>query len=123
MSFDYSAAKAALKEAGHVVSTGPHVLASDIKELVSFGRRNFGLKASLVRRGINNTALLPKGFPGVASAPADEAAPVVAPAVAEDAPKGKKKAAVAEAPAPAPVPEPAQETKAQDAPAGEQAAQ
>jgi hypothetical protein len=116
MSFDYSAAKAALKAAGHVVSTGPQVLASDIKELVTFGKRNFGLKGSLIRRGIGNPALLPKGFPGVV-APAAKAAPVVAEAPAEDAPKAKKKAAAAQD-------TPAQETPAKDAPAaGEQAAQ
>lgn len=145
MSFDYSAAKAALKQAGHTVSNGPQVLASDIKELVSFGRRTFGLKGSLVRRGINNTALLPKEFPGVAAAPVAEAAHVVAetpvevpaeaPATpeatvapqeatapdAEDVQKVKKSKKGADESAPAETP--AQETKAQDAPTGEQAAQ
>jgi hypothetical protein len=113
MSFDYSAAKAALKKAGHVVSAGPTVMASDIKELVTFGRRNFGLKGSLVRRGLLNPSLLPKGFPGIAastpvseSAPATPvvaetpvAAPVTPEATAEETPKAKKKAAAVGAPA------------------------
>jgi hypothetical protein len=136
MSFDYSAAKAALKKAGHVVSTGPHVLASDIKELVSFGRRKFGLKGSLVRRGIGNPALLPEGFPGVTAAPVADASPEAAPVVeetpavapvaivepvapAEDA-KAKKKAADAPAPEVTAQAAPATETPATDAPAAAQ---
>jgi hypothetical protein len=145
MSFDYSAAKAAIKEAGHNVSNGPQILATDIKELVKFGRRVFGLSEVAVRKGIANTTLLPEGFPGVAAAPAEdsvpapEAAPVVAEtpaeapvtpegepaqqdapeqeaAPAEDAPKAKKSKKGADDSAPA-------ETAAQDAPAGDQAAQ
>ena len=136
MSFDYSAAKAAIQEAGHSVSSGPHILASDIKELVKFGRRVFGLKEVEVRQGIAKPALLPAGFPGVAAAPVAEAAPVVAEtpaevtvapevapaqdaAPAEDAPKAKKKKGAEDAPAEIP----ATEAPAQDAPAGEPAAQ
>jgi type IV secretory pathway VirB10-like protein len=149
MSFDYSAAKAAIKEAGHNVSNGPQILATDIKELVKFGRRVFGLSEVAVRKGIANTSLLPEGFPGVAAAPvteavdepvpAPEAAPVVAEtpaeasvtpeaepaqqdapeqeaAPAEDAPKAKKLKKGDDSTAPA-------DTAAQDAPAGDQAAQ
>jgi hypothetical protein len=145
MSFDYSAAKAAIKEAGHTVSNGPHILATDIKELVKFGRRVFGLNEVAVRKGIANPTLLPEGFPGATSAPVAETIenPVPAPVVvetpaeapvtpeavaetqdapaqevapAEDAPKAKKSKKGADESAPA-------ETVAQDAPAGEQAAQ
>ncbi len=146
MSFDYSAAKAAIQKAGHSVSSGPHILASDIKELVKFGRRVFGLKEVEVRKGIAKPALLPAGFPGVAAAPVAEAAPETTPvaeaapvvaetpaevpvapevapaqdaAPAEDAPKAKKKKGAEDAPAEIP----ATEAPAQDAPAGEPAAQ
>lgn len=128
MSFDYSAAKAAIKEAGHTVSNGPHVLASDIKEIVKFGRSTFGMSEVAVRKGIANPTLLPEGFPGVASAPVAtpvvEASPVATETPAEapvtledasapqDAPKTKKPKKAADESAPA-----------QDAPAGEQAAQ
>ncbi len=83
MSFDYSAAKAALKKAGHVVSSGPEVLATDVKEIVRFGRRMFGLKEGMIRRGIANPMLLPEGFPGTSAEPVAEAAPEVIQAVAE----------------------------------------
>jgi hypothetical protein len=129
MSFDYSAAKAAIQKAGHSVSSGPHILASDIKELVKFGRRVFGLKEVEVRQGIAKPALLPAGFPGVAApvvaeTPAEvPVAPEVAPAQdaapAEDAPKAKKKKGAEDAPAEIT----ATEAPAQDAPAGEPAAQ
>jgi hypothetical protein len=124
MSFDYSAAKAAIEKAGHTVSQGPQVLASDIKEIVKFGRRVFGLNEVAVRKGIANTGLLPEGFPGVVAAPVAEAAVEVAPEVTpEDAP------VVPETPAEAPeaTQEPAQESepsedapKAEDVPADDQ---
>ena len=85
MSFDYSAAKAAIKKAGHTVSTGPHVLSTDIKEIVKFGRRTFGLSEVAVRKGIANPTLLPEGFPGVVAAPVAESAPEASP-VEEAAP-------------------------------------
>lgn len=121
MLFDYSAAKAALKEAGHTVSTGPQVLATDIKEIVKFGRVKFGMSEVAVRKGIANPTLLPEGFPGVAAVPVaetvedpvsvSEAAPAQEATPTEDAPKAKK------------VKKGVDETAAQDAPAGEQAAQ
>jgi hypothetical protein len=143
MSFDYSAAKAAIKEAGHTVSNGPHVLATDIKEIVKFGRRVFGLSDVAVRKGIANPGLLPDGFPGATAeevaAPVAESAPVDAEPVqepvveepatpvepeaapapeapAEEAPKGKKSKKAAEESAPA-------DATATEAPAAEQAAQ
>lgn len=70
--FDYSAAKEALREAGHHVSAGSHMLASDLHELAKFGRRMFGLTATRVAQGTANPALLPAGFPGVAAAPIAE---------------------------------------------------
>jgi hypothetical protein len=139
MSFDYSAAKAAIQKAGHSVSSGPHILASDIKEIIKFGRRVFGLNEVAVRKGIGNPGLLPEGFPGAVAAPVAEQAPEVtetpaeapvtpeatqAPAQeaqpAEDAPKAKKTKKADES---APTDTPAQDAPAQDAPAGEQAAQ
>ncbi len=146
MSFDYSAAKAAIKEAGHTVSDGPQILSTDIKEIVKFGRRVFGLSDVAVRKGIANTGLLPDGFPGATAAPADEVAtpvaeaapvdaePVQEPVVeepatpvetetapapeapAEEAPKAKKSKKAAEESAPA-------DATATEAPAAEQAAQ
>lgn len=137
MSFDYSAAKAAIQKAGHTVSNGPHILATDIKEIVKFGRRAFGLTEVAVRKGIANPALLPEGFPGVGAAPVAESAPEAEPVAevapvepeapvtpetaseatpAEDAPKAKKSKKAAEESAPA-------ETAAPEAPAAEQAAQ
>lgn len=133
MSFDYSAAKAAIQEAGHTVSKGPQVLAADVKEIVKFGRRVFGLSEIAVRRGIANTALLPEGFPGVAAAPVIETAveaPKAAPApqeapkevtTAESAPKAKK--AKKDAEESAPTETPAEVVAAPEAPAAEQAAQ
>ncbi len=103
MSFDYSAAKAALKKAGHVVSSGPEVLATDVKEIVRFGRRMFGLKESMIRRGIANPMLLPEGFPGTSAAPVAESAPEVIQAVPESAPVTPQ--AAQEAPADAAAPE------------------
>jgi hypothetical protein len=141
MSFDYSAAKAAIKKAGHAVSEGNQVLSTDIKEIVNFGRRMFGLPEHVVRRGLANGALLPEGFPGTQAAPVAEAtAPVAqeadpgieaalpqetkepeAPAQTE-APKSKKSKRAEDKDA-APAEAPAQDAPAQDAPAGEQAAQ
>jgi outer membrane biosynthesis protein TonB len=118
MSFDYSAAKAAIKEAGHTVSNGPQVLASDIKEIVKFGRRMFGLNEIAVRTGIGNTELLPAGFPGTVSAPvAPEAAPV-AESAPVDTPVPEAAPVVTETPAEAPV-TPEAEQAPQDAPAQE----
>lgn len=74
--FDYSAAKEALRKAGHLVSEGEHMLATDIKELVKFGRRVFGLPEHIIRAGLGNLSILPEGFPGASAAPV-EAAPVV----------------------------------------------
>lgn len=76
--FDYSAAKEALRKAGHLVSEGEHMLATDIKELVKFGRRVFGLPEHIIRSGLGNLSILPEGFPGTSAAPVEaEAAPVV----------------------------------------------
>jgi hypothetical protein len=111
MSFDYSAAKAAIKNAGHTVSDGTHVLQTDIKELVKFGRRVFGLSETKVRQGIANPTLLPEGFPGVTSAPVAE---VATPTVAEPITPEPVVEPVAEVKEPAAVP--------QDAPVADETA-
>lgn len=141
MSFDYSAAKAAIKKAGHTVSEGPHILATDVKEIVKFGRRIFGLSEVAVRKGIANPALLPEGFPGVASAPVGEVvqeeaapAPEAAPVAVEAPVVPEETQAAQEAPeqdaAPAEDVQKAKKSKkdaqsapAEDAPAGDQATQ
>ena len=134
--FDYSAAKEALRKAGHVVSEGEHMLATDIKELIKFGRKVFGLPDHIVTRGMENVSVLPEGFPGTVAAPVAEAAPVPTP---EAAPVEPAPAPVAEDAAPAQETAPeadatatedatskkrAKKADATDAPAdGEQAAQ
>jgi hypothetical protein len=129
MSFDYLAAKAAIQKAGHTVSAGDQILATDIKELVKFGRRVYGLTEHTVRRGLGNLAFLPEGFPGTESAPvAEEAAPTPeatpeATPVVDEAPA--QEVAPVE-PAEAPVAEevaPAEEAPEQETPAAEQTAE
>lgn len=105
MSFNFTAIKAALKEAGHVVSEGEQVLAADLKELYTFAHFHFGLNAQQVSYGLAYPQTITTAFPGHpdATAPVETPAPVAAPAETP-APEPEP---VAETPAPAPTPEPA----------------
>lgn len=107
MSFNFTAIKAALKEAGHVVSEGEQVLAADLKELYTFAHFHFGLNAQQVSYGLAYPQTITTAFPGhpdAASAPVETPAPVAAPVAETPAPEPEP---VAEIPAPAPTPEPA----------------
>lgn len=93
--FDYSAAKEFLRKAGHLVSEGEQMFASDLKELVKLARNKFGLPEHLTLRGIANVDLLPKDFPGVSTAPVAEDAKEEATApVAEEVSKEEAPAPV-----------------------------
>lgn len=114
--FDYSAAKEALRKAGHVVSEGEHMLATDIKELIKFGRKVFGLPDHIVTRGMGNVSVLPEGFPGTVAAPVTETASAE-PATTPEA------AQIVSEPAPAPVEDKAEEADpTQDATASDDSA-
>lgn len=112
--FDYSAAKEALRKAGHVVSEGEHMLATDIKELIKFGRKVFGLPDHIVTRGMENVSVLPEGFPGTAAAPVAEAAPAEPTPAPEAAPVEPTPAPVAEDAAPTQEAAPEADTTATD---------
>jgi hypothetical protein len=64
MSFNYSAIKSALREAGYAVSKAEGMLAHDFEQLVTYSRLVFGLHPSQVLYGMAYPSLLPKNFPG-----------------------------------------------------------
>lgn len=64
MKFNVAAIKAALKEAGHVVTDAEHLVASDLEQLYDYSMRHFGLKKQAVAYGLQYPSLLPKNFPG-----------------------------------------------------------
>lgn len=101
MKFDVAAIKKVLSEAGHIVSEGEQMLASDMHELVLWARLHFNLSAEAIHYGMAYPSLLPKDFPGH---------PDASPATAEAA------AAPVEAPQAAPAPQAEQAPVEQTAP-------
>jgi hypothetical protein len=117
MSFNYTAIKKALADAGHVVSKGASFVATDMSELEHFAAREFGLAKSKLLYGLAYPSLLPKDFPGHPDAPKpvaaekapDASVPVAAPTATAPAPTP---APVASAPTPAAAPAPAPQAPA-----------
>lgn len=84
MNLNITKLKAALIEAGHVVSEGEQWLLSDLTELEHFAFRVYGIAKDKLHYGLSYVSLLPSHFPGhpdaedaaEAAAPAAVAAPV-----------------------------------------------
>lgn len=64
MKFDISKIKAALKDAGHLVSEGEQWLASDLKQLEDFAYRMYGVAKLTLHYGLSYPSELPCDFPG-----------------------------------------------------------
>jgi hypothetical protein len=64
MKFNIAAVKAALKEAGHVVSEGEQWLATDIKELEHYAYRVYGIAKDVIHYALGYPSLITSDFPG-----------------------------------------------------------
>jgi hypothetical protein len=116
MKFNITAIKAALQEAGHVVSEGENLAAKDLRALFTFAHFHFNISEQQVAYGLQYPSTLPKSFPGHPdAAPATTTpavpAPAAAPVAVETAASPVEAPAAAAAPAatetPAPATEPA----------------
>ncbi len=121
MSFNFTAIKKALAEAGYEVSKAETMLSTDFQHLFTFAHFNFGLSPAQVAYGLAYPETITKEFPGhpdatKASTPAaaiETPAPVAAP-VAETPAVASPEAPVAPAiETPAPTPEPVAQTPAE----------
>jgi hypothetical protein len=105
MSLNYSALKAAMKDAGHKVSAGDNLNASDVKEFGIFAHFHSNLSPEQASYGLAYPETLPKGFPGTSGAPVVTVKPQAATVVIKpvEKPVAPVVAPVAVAPVVAPV--------------------
>jgi hypothetical protein len=64
MNLNITKLKAALIEAGHIVSEGEQWLLSDLTELEHFAFRVYGIAKEKLHYGLSYVSLLPSDFPG-----------------------------------------------------------
>jgi hypothetical protein len=86
MAFDIAAIKKVLTEAGHTVSEGEQLLATDLQELVTWARLHMNLHEFEVLYGLAYEKILPADFPGHPDAPAATTTPSATPETPVTAP-------------------------------------